>query len=510
MFLLFPLYGPTVAEAPKTTDESNPRLSVTVLGGEKVTVSAGLATEKFFQKFDSTTSSSADEESNLLPSARQPLGCVAWRGVSGCTPESDAADSSLELPCHATIDTNLAGWCECEWEYRVREVSCKHEIFRCDEQCELHTAFEARVKEETASRAELSPTDSVVAEFMLEPQFNNEFAPAHVNSLLAQNKAFAIFMLCDCDDDVRWEPAIQDMKRLPEWDAQIKDAFVFGYARTGAINSFDLLDNFAIEGAPALGIDNIPIGQNMEKHTFRMDKGGQLKWRPEIGQAPPETITGRELADFFLCQINRTLPLTVMSAPVPDPIEEAARGGARHIVGSNFEEVVLDEARDVAVFFYAPWCGGSNLVMPVIDRAAEKITEVLREKRLASRMRDRTRREIRKGRAADGNDNNNNNNNNNNDDDDDVLLVKMDLTISDIPVRGVSVRTYPALWLWPRGRKDRPLEYAEYSHERTDGDGKRHSHYELGMILDFLSNTKDHHVRSVHTDGGHADHLWDA
>ena len=63
------------------------------------------------------------------------------------------------------------------------------------------------------------------------------------------------------------------MKRLPEWDAQIKDAFVFGYARTGAINSFDLLDNFAIEGAPALGIDNIPIGQNMEKHTFRMDKG---------------------------------------------------------------------------------------------------------------------------------------------------------------------------------------------------------------------------------------------
>ena len=69
------------------------------------------------------------------------------------------------------------------------------------------------------------------------------------------------------------------------------------------------------------------------------------------------------------------------------------------------------------------------------------------------------------------------------------------------------MRTYPALWLWPRGRKDRPLEYAEYSHERTDGDGKRHSHYELGMILDFLSNTKDHHVRSVHTDGGHADHL---
>ena len=38
----------------------------------------------------------------------------------------------------------------------MREVSCKHEIFRCDEQCELHTAFEARVKEETASRAELS------------------------------------------------------------------------------------------------------------------------------------------------------------------------------------------------------------------------------------------------------------------------------------------------------------------------------------------------------------------
>lgn len=278
------------------------------------------------------------------------------------------------------------------------------------------------------------------------------------------------------------------MKKLPEWDAKLKDAFVYGYARTPAIEAFQLLDNFAIEGAPALGIDNIPIGQNMEKYTFRSNLGGQLKWRPEIGQPPPEYISGRELADFFLGFLNQTLPLVVKSSPVPQNSKSLA--GATEIVGSNFIDIVMDESKDVAVFFYAPWCGGSNLVRPIIDRAADVVREIVQPKEVVSRQMDNEAAlKTVKGR-------------------DEVAVVKMDLTVNDIPVRGISVRTYPALWLWPRGRKHSPLEYAAYNHERTDGDGGRHSHYELGMVLDFLTDIREHRVRSVHTEGDYADHLW--
>ena len=169
-------------------------LSVTQLGDpphERQVAIAGLAEQRFRGAEILAQSQEAPEPTQ---SARNQLSCVAWRGVSGCTPEISAEplDTKLSLPCHATIRTGLAGWCECEHAFRVREVGCSHEIFRCDEQCALHTAIEAEAKTESALRAELSPTDSVVAEFMQEPAFSNEFAPAYIGPLLQTNKPFAI------------------------------------------------------------------------------------------------------------------------------------------------------------------------------------------------------------------------------------------------------------------------------------------------------------------------------
>ena len=104
----------------------------------------------------------------------------------------------------------------------------------------------------------------------------------------------------------------------------------------------------------------------MEKYTFRMEQGGQLKHRPEIGQPPPGVVTGGELADFFLGFLNGSLPLTVKSAPVPQARGAApgaekrgairgrsggggGGGGALELVGSTFRAAVMDESKDVAV-----------------------------------------------------------------------------------------------------------------------------------------------------------------
>jgi hypothetical protein len=65
---------------------------------------------------------------------------------------------------------------------------------------------------------------------------------------------------CDCDEDVRWATAVKELTRHPAWVGELKGKFVFGFARRAGIERFQLLDNFAVEGAPALGIDNIPVG----------------------------------------------------------------------------------------------------------------------------------------------------------------------------------------------------------------------------------------------------------
>ena len=40
-----------------------------------------------------------------------------------------------------------------------------------------------------------------------------------------------------------------------------------------------------------------------------------------------------------------------------EPIPEKREGPVTVIVAHNYEEIVMDEEKDVLVEFYAPWCG---------------------------------------------------------------------------------------------------------------------------------------------------------
>ena len=192
--------------------------------------------------------------------ARRPLDCVGWRGVNGCRPEASDPDPARALGCDQPIGMGQAGWCECDFAFRVREVGCTHESFTCSEECARSTAEEATWPQETALRAQLADTDTVVGEFLQEPDFAFEFAPEHIMEALGRNLPFAIFLLCDCNEDVRWGGAIAEMRRLPQWH-EIRGQFVLGFARRTGIERFKLLINFAVDGAPALGSTMFPSGR---------------------------------------------------------------------------------------------------------------------------------------------------------------------------------------------------------------------------------------------------------
>jgi len=91
-------------------------------------------------------------------------------------------------------------------------------------------------------------------------------------------------------------------------------------------------------------------------------------------------------------------------------------GPVHTVVGSTFESVVKDTAKDVLVEFYAPWCGHCKKLEPVYRDVAKRLESVST-----------------------------------------LLIAKMDATAND--VEGVDVEGFPTIKLWRADKKDDPLDY---------------------------------------------------
>ena len=189
-------------------------------------------------------------------------------------------------------------------------------------------------------------------------------------------------------------------------------------------------------------------------------------WLKDEGQRPPLPVTGADLAAFFTGFIEETLPMNVKSEDVPLAKRRlrGVKGQVTVAVGSTLKQIVTDEAANVLVLFYSPHCPGSQVILPVFEALAREFK-----------------------------------------DDEKRVLVKFNMLTNDIPLKHVKVTHFPSLWLWPRDHKDAPIDYKKYNHELEDGD-REHSHFELGMMDDFLRH-KDHSVREAHHEGGWDDHL---
>merc|ERR1712039_628146 len=86
------------------------------------------------------------------------------------------------------------------------------------------------------------------------------------------------------------------------------------------------------------------------------------------------------------------------------------------VVGSTFETIVKDPAKDVLVEFYAPWCGHCKKLEPVYREVAKRL----------------------EGVAS-------------------IVIAKIDATSND--VAGVDVEGFPTIKLWRADNKADPLDY---------------------------------------------------
>jgi len=91
-----------------------------------------------------------------------------------------------------------------------------------------------------------------------------------------------------------------------------------------------------------------------------------------------------------------------------EPVPEDNSGPVKVVVGSQFDEIVMDETKDVFVKYYAPWCGHCKKLAPIWEELGEFYKE-----------------------------------------NQNIVIAKFDSTANE--AEGVDVRGYPTLIFYPRG-----------------------------------------------------------
>ncbi|CAL9244391.1 unnamed protein product [Arabidopsis halleri] len=59
-----------------------------------------------------------------------------------------------------------------------------------------------------------------------------------------------------------------------------------------------------------------------------------------------------------------------------DPIPEKNDGDVKIVVGDNFDEIVLDDSKDVLLEVYAPWCGHCQALEPMYNKLAKHLRSI--------------------------------------------------------------------------------------------------------------------------------------
>ncbi|CAK4030702.1 disulfide-isomerase [Lecanosticta acicola] len=118
---------------------------------------------------------------------------------------------------------------------------------------------------------------------------------------------------------------------------------------------------------------------------------------------------GKFLKDFVAGKIEPSIK--------SEPIPEKQEGPVTIVVAKNYQDVVMDDDKDVLLEFYAPWCGHCKSLAPKYDELAT----------------------MYKGHA------------------DKIVIAKVDATANDIPDE---IAGFPTIKLFKAGEKDTPVDYS--------------------------------------------------
>ncbi|KAF5092468.1 hypothetical protein D0Z00_004575 [Geotrichum galactomycetum] len=127
-----------------------------------------------------------------------------------------------------------------------------------------------------------------------------------------------------------------------------------------------------------------------------------------------------------------------------DPIPESQDGPVYTVVGLNYDEIVLDDEKDVLIEFYAPWCGHCKQLAPTYEELGALYF-------------------------------------NNDDFKDKVVVAKIDHPSNEVD--NIAIQGYPTIMLFPAGKKSDPITF----------NGARN----LEALSDFIKDNGTHKVDGI-------------
>jgi len=134
---------------------------------------------------------------------------------------------------------------------------------------------------------------------------------------------------------------------------------------------------------------------------------------PYAKQGSASDLTEKSIGTFVSDFVAGKVEASVKSEPIP----EKQDGPVTVVVAKNYQDVVIDNDKDVLLEFYAPWCGHCKALAPKYDELA--------------------------GLYASHSDK--------------VVIAKVDATANDVPDE---VSGFPTIKLFKAGSKDSPVDYS--------------------------------------------------
>lgn len=176
-------------------------------------------------------------------------------------------------------------------------------------------------------------------------------------------------------------------------------------AKVAAVNFLGLDAN--LYGLHALNLNAEQEFPAFIIHDTKMD----LKYvHPQGGEVTLESVEA-----FVEKYVAGKVEPVIKSEEIPETQEEAVYT----LVGKEFDAIVNDDARDVFVEYYAPWCGHCKRLAPVLEELAETYAKSSDEAK--------------------------------------VRIAKLDHTANDVP--GLQLEGYPTMILYPAGDKKNPIRF---------------------------------------------------
>lgn len=147
-------------------------------------------------------------------------------------------------------------------------------------------------------------------------------------------------------------------------------------------------------------------------------------------------ITKKDITKFTEDFVAGKLEPSIKSEEIP----ESNDGPVKVVVAKNYEQIVMDDSKDVLIEFYAPWCGHCKALAPKYEELGAMYAE--------SEFKDK------------------------------IVIAKVDATSNDVPDE---IQGFPTIKLYPAGGKKEPITY---SGSRTVED-----------IIDFIAENGKYKAR---------------